>query len=165
MTPTPVPIFKTVGQAVTFICTHEGFRAKPYKVGPFEKCLTIGFGTYDCDIKPSDVVTQAQARKMMMDDVRAIDKQIEAWVKKYGIVLKKEEWHAIASAIYNLGPIIIDSDQSTFAERMENGPRRGHGKVFKDEFVKWVKAGGKTMEGLVIRRNDEIKLATKGVYS
>ena len=80
----------------------------------------------------------------------AVKKVIKAALNQYQI-------DALVSFTFNLG--IGNLSQSTLARRLNEGDDPNTTAI--EELPKWVKAGGKTLDGLVKRRYSEIKYFCK----
>ena len=151
-----------------FIEVHEGLRLAAYKAHSSETFWTIGYGHYGPDVKPGMKITQQQATEFLRGDLRegtmpAVRRALEGCNN-----VKQWEVDALASLGYNLGPgVLIDPKYSTLARRLRTKEARsyaGRCRIYRDEFKKWVKAGGETLPGLVERRKDETRLACRGRY-
>ena len=162
--------FKTSVRGRKFLKQHEGLRLCPYKVpGANEKYWTIGYGHYGADVKPGVCITEKRAGELLKGD---LEKTYDPPVRK---VLKdcddvhQCEIDALVSIAYNLGPgIVSDSGFSTLARRLASAESKTYKKrktIYRQEFPKWVLAGGVVFPGLVNRRKDEIRLATEGKYT
>ena len=135
---------------------------KPHTTA-YQDCIgvwTIGIGMIDSDYKYTGLhvkrgvkITTAQAyslfEKLFIGKyVPAVDK----WQKKYK--WNQNQYDALCSFVYNLG---INS----LATLTNNGKRTK--KEIGKAILLYNKAGGKKVQGLVNRRNDEYKLYNKSV--
>ncbi len=148
---------KVSARGIGFVAAHEGFRARPYKASPSEQYLTIGYGHYGPDVKPTLQITQAEGRRLLHKDLERFVSAVNALIDRK---LTQTEFDALVSFTYNLGEGALAG--STLRKRLNAGDPKP--KTFREELPKWVKAGGVTLQGLVIRRDDEVQLATKGKY-
>jgi GH24 family phage-related lysozyme (muramidase) len=165
---------KTSDKGRKFIQDHEGLRLVPYKVGSFEEYWTVGYGHYGPDVRPGVKITQKQAEQLLRKDFEKFEDavgKVMPPVKKKGKDPKgtrQHEFDALVSLAFNLGPgVVSDPSFSTLARRLKTKEAETYEKrkdIYEDEFKKWVKAGGQTLPGLVTRREDETRLATKGRY-
>ena len=145
------PIFSQEG--LDLVRTFEGFRPDAYydldnkkKLGK----LTVGYGFTDNDIpelKPGFKIDKAAAEKMLPDLINR--KYAPAVLEKVKTPLNNQQFSALTSLVYNIGPTKFGS--STLLKKLNSGDYSGAA----GEFKKWNKAGGKTMEGLVKRRRAE----------
>jgi lysozyme len=70
--------------------------------------------------------------------------------------INQNQFDALVSFAYNLGPGNLKS--STLLKKVNANPED---ESIRLEFMKWVKAGGKTLKGLVRRREAEANLYFK----
>lgn len=139
----------------------EGLKLKVYL--DVAKLLTIGIGhlltkgekeTGFIVIKGQKVpwhygITKSQAYALKMQDMARFEQAINSSVK---VELKQYQYDALVSFAYNVG--IAAFQGSTLLKKLNAGQ---YSEV-PAELSKWVKAGGKKIQGLVNRRNNEIKL-------
>jgi len=145
------PIFSQEG--LDLVRTFEGFRPDAYydldnkkKLGK----LTVGYGFTDNDIpglKPGFKIDKAEAEKMLPDLINR--KYAPAVLEKVKTPLNNQQFSALTSLVYNIGPTKFGS--STLLKKLNSGDYSGAA----GEFKKWNKAGGKTLDGLVKRRRAE----------
>lgn len=110
--------------------------------------LTCGWGSTGPDVTLSTVWTQDQAdRRMLQDARRFLDV-----TKKLCPNLTGSRLAAIADFSYNLG--LARLKNSTLRKRIVS---EDYSKV-PQELRKWVNGGGKPLQGLVLRREAEVKL-------
>ena len=139
---------KTSGRGVALIKAHEGLRltAYPDPVGVW----TIGYG-HTTAAGPPKVergmkITDAGADAILRQDLAKFEGYVSSAVK---VPLNQNEFDALVSFTFNIGPGNLRS--STLLKKLNAGDRAGAA----DEFLKWTKAGGKTLPGLVKRREAE----------
>ena len=72
--------------------------------------------------------------------------------------ITQDQFDALVSFAYNVGSQALRG--STLLKKVNKDP---NDKTISLEFTKWVKAGGKTLQGLVTRRISEAKLYTIGI--
>lgn len=135
-------------EALKLIKQFEGCRLKAYPdpatgAAPW----TIGYGATGPKIGPGTVWTQVQADQDLLDRVGALGTHIDSVVK---VPLSDEEKAALCSFTYNVGT--GNFDHSTMLSLLNKGDVEGAG----HEFVKWDKAAGKVLAGLVARRDGEM---------
>lgn len=146
-------------KAYDIIKEFEGLYLKAYKdpVG----IPTIGWGTIRYPngkkVAMGDVITDEQAQEYLAHEVAGFASGIESSVK---VSLNNNEFCALVSFCYNLG---LGAFNGSTLLRLLNGnePRA----IVADQFDRWVKAGGKTLKGLVRRRAAEKKLFLTPVES
>ena len=111
---------------------------------------TIGVGSTGKDIKRGTVWTKAQCEARFLHDLNAV----------YGPAVDKllldpttpGKKAALVSFCYNLGADALG--RSTLIRCHNDGNTRAAG----DQFLRWTRAGGKVLRGLVKRREAERKL-------
>lgn len=119
----------------------ESFRASPYWD---VKQWAIGYGTKcENDAAP---ITEAQASQLLADLLRGLAIKVAPLLK---VAVTANQGGALLSFAYNLGVDALAG--STLLKKLNAGDYEGAA----NQFGKWVKAGGKTLPGLVKRRADE----------
>lgn len=111
---------------------------------------TIGYGhvvkdheSYACGI------SEAEAEDLLREDVQVAEKDVERLIS---VPLTEGQFDALVSFTFNLGGGALR--RSTLRRKVNSGL---HDEV-PAEFMRWVKAGGKKLEGLVRRRKAEAEL-------
>jgi len=129
---------------VQLIKSFEGCRLTAYKdaIG----VLTIAFGHTGPDVTPGKTITQAEADQLLAQDLAKFEKGVEALVKSN---INDNQFAALVSFSYNCG--LMNLQKSTLLRLTNAGDFAGASK----EFLKWTKAGGKELAGLVRRRQAE----------
>lgn len=131
----------------------EGFRSKPYLCPA--NVPTIGFGTtrYEDGRKVSlsdPEITEVRATELLMHDLQKFADYVDSYCRDD---INQFQFDALTSFCYNLGPANLKS--STLLKKVNNNPSDP---TIKDEFMKWVRGGGKVLKGLVTRRTAEAEL-------
>lgn len=126
----------------------EGLRLTAYQdsVGVW----TIGYG-HTGNVSKGQVITQAQADAFFDSDVQKFVNGVRSAVGN--TQLTQGQFDALVSFSYNLG--LGNLQKSTLLKKVKANP---NDKSIRDEFLKWVKAGGVTLQGLVRRRTAEADL-------
>lgn len=124
----------------------EGLRLKAYYCPA--NVLTIGYGSTGPHVKPGMIITEAEAEQLLLNDLR----RFEDAVAKACPVATDNQFSAMTSLAFNIGTSAFAG--STLAKKHKAGDYAGAAA----EFGKWVKAGGKTLPGLVKRRAREAQL-------
>ena len=139
----------SIGPAVALIRKWEGCRLETYLCSA--GVPTIGYGSTGPKVKMGMRITQEEADALLEKDVQrfvdVVDLQITA-------KLSNNQRCALICFAFNVGAgALLDS---TLRRRLNSGedPNR----VAKEELPRWNKAGGKVLEGLARRREDELKL-------
>lgn len=134
------------------IKTFEGLRLTAYKCSA--KRDTIGYGnTFYEDgspVKPGDKITMERADKLFNIIVDAFATKVDKAVKSD---VNPNQFAAIVSFAYNAG--VGNLQSSTLLKKVNANP---NDPTIKDEFMKWTRAGGKVLTGLVRRRTAESTL-------
>jgi len=114
---------------------------------------TIGWG-HTIGVRPGLVITQAQADRLFDLDIAEFEEGVVA--RLGGAQTTENQFSAMVSLAYNIG--LGAFARSTVLREHKKGRYRLAGAAF----MLWVKAGGKTLRGLVRRRNSERKLYATG---
>ena len=121
----------------------EGFRDKAYRDSA--GVWTIGYGSTK-GVHAGQRITRDQAAIRLADDVAKAEADVSLLVN---VPLTQGQFDALVSFVYNLGAGALA--RSTLIRRLNSGDYSGAA----DEFMKWVKAGGRRLQGLVRRRAAE----------
>jgi lysozyme len=160
---------KVSAAAIDMIKHHEGVRTKPYRCPAL--LWTVGCGHV---IDPTHAAVKYEERKSLpipagwdrtltMDEVDRILSQdlgrFERGVVRLcpAAVGRQGVFDALASFAFNVG--LGNLQRSSL--RMKTN--RGEFEEAADEFLKWTKAAGRVLPGLVKRRNDERAMYLAGV--
>ena len=107
--------------------------------------LTIGYGHTGKDVKPNQTITKKKAISLLKKDLARFERHVQSY--NYIYEWTENEFSALVSFAYNIGNI----DQLTaYGKRTRSQIRTA--------MLKYVKANGKTLPGLVKRRKAELKL-------
>ena len=107
--------------------------------------LTIGYGHTGKDVKPNQTITKKKAINLLKKDLARFERHVQSY--NYIYEWTDNEFSALVSFAFNIGNI----DQLTaYGTRTRSQIRRA--------MLKYVKANGKTLQGLVKRRKAELKL-------
>jgi lysozyme len=143
-------------RAIDMLKHHEGVRCKPYRdcVGLW----TVGVGHLIGDGKS---LPKEYNRTFSMEEVDALLRKdlarFERGVSKFcPVPLKQGEFDSLVSFSFNLGLGVLQ--RSTLRQKILRGDKKGAA----EEILKYNKAGGKIVKGLVTRRNDEYQLFLRG---
>ena len=132
------------------ITKFEGLSLKPYLCSA--KIQTIGYGnTYSPDGKRVTLldkeITKKEAFDMFKEVANRFAKRVDELVTSN---LNQNQFNALVSFAYNVGTGNFAS--STLLKKVNKNP---NDMTIKDEFLRWNKAGGKVINGLTNRRNEE----------
>lgn len=110
---------------------------------------TIGWGHTGTDVIEGKTITEEEAENLLKEDLSKFEKAVNNSVT---IALNENQYAALVSFTYNLG--IGNLQSSTLLKLLNSKDSFNASK----EFVKWSKAGGNRLEGLVKRRLSERNL-------
>lgn len=138
------------GREQTAITTPDGKRYEAYQdiVGVWTACDGITRG-----VKPGAQYTGAQCDQSLAVELQVANAYIDRCIST---PISAKERGAYVSAGYNLGPSVVCG--STLQRKLNAGDRVGACK----ELPRWNKAGGKVVQGLTNRRNDEMRVCLEG---
>ena len=137
------------------IIRFEGLRLAAYRDAA--GVWTIGYGHTSMagppEVKPGMQISRKQAHAILRDDVNRVAKQVSATLGP-GLLsqLNENQFGALVSFTYNVG--IGNLDRSSVLRAV----RKGRFDDVPRLLMRWTKAGGKKLCGLVRRRRAEGKL-------
>jgi lysozyme len=147
---------KISSKGIDLIKHYEGFRENAYKCPA--GVVTIGYGsTYyenGSRIKITDRIDKEAATDLLLGTLRFFELETDKMTRDD---ITQAQFDALVSFAYNLGTQALRG--STLLKKVNKDPSD---KTISLEFTKWVKAGGKTLQGLVTRRISEAKLYSTG---
>lgn len=132
------------------ICEFEGLKLKPYLCSA--KIPTIGYGnTYYPNGKRvtllDDAITKEYAFEIFKTIADKFAKRVDDMVTSE---ITQNQFNALVSFAYNVGTGAFAT--STLLKKVNTNP---NDVTIKKEFLKWVRANKKVIQGLVNRRNKE----------
>ncbi len=139
--------------AANFISAHEGLRLRVYICpGGYS---TIGYGHLIKKGESYNEITICTAYSLLLQDTeiafKAMKKNVHAHINIFQQI-------ALTSFVFNLGErkfatstLLSELNQSNYINAA-------------DEFLRWTRAGGRVLHGLVKRRNDERDLFLQEIY-
>lgn len=137
-------------RGLTLVKHFEGLYLKAYRdeVG----ILTIGWGFTgykhrDGTVYPGMVITREKAEEFLKWDMRQFETRVLRFTR---VPLTDDQFSALVSFDFNVGAI----DKSTLGRLLNAKDYEGA----SNQFGRWVKAGGRTLRGLVRRRASERNL-------
>jgi lysozyme len=135
---------KTSKQGVELIAGFEGFVGHPYRdaVG----VLTVGFGHTGPDTARVGTITRAQGLALLARDLPRYEHPVNA----LGLALNQNQFDALVSFVYNVGPGYIGHGH-TIGDALH--AHAWHAAA--DAFLLYDKGGGRTLPGLTRRRQAE----------
>ena len=130
-------------EGLSLIKKFEGCKLIAYKCSA--GVWTIGYG-HTTGVKEGDVCTQEEAEKLLRGDIFKFEEYVQDSVK---VDLDQSQFVAFVALTFNLGPGNLRS--STMLKKLNNGEYES----VPFEMRRWNKAGGKTLDGLIRRRQAE----------
>lgn len=132
--------------ALASIALHEGYREKAYRdpVG----IPTIGYGETK-GVKMGDTTTPKKAMEQLKISA---DEHGQGLARCIRVPISQNEYDSYLSFTYNVG--VGSFCKSTLVKKLNAGDYEGA----CSELLKWTKAGGRVLPGLVKRRQEEYKL-------
>ena len=133
-------------QGIALIKRFEGCELEAYldSVG----IPTIAYGRIK-NVEMGDTCTQAQAEKWLEEELPEYEGYIKNMV---AVPLTQNQFDALVVWVYNLGP--TNFKNSTLMKELNSGNYTAAG----NEILRWYKAGGEVLTGLVRRREAEAQL-------
>jgi len=143
-------------KGVAAIAAFEGSVKKGGKHVPYKDAVgvwTIGYGHTSGVGPKSKPLTEKQAKDLLLKDLNQVyvPPVVRAF-KRNNVKLRQRELNAVVSAVYNLGPGILDPGRT-----MGDAIRSQSRSKIANSFLVYTKAGGKVLPGLVKRRKAERK--------
>lgn len=137
---------------LALIKAFEGFRAFVYLCSA--KVRTIGYGhaLLKGESFPNGI-TEEEGEELLKKDVNKAERAV---IRLTNVPLEDNQFDALVSFVFNLGAGAYQ--RSTLRMKIN----RGEYEDAADEFLKWVRAGGKVVKGLVKRRQAERELFLNG---
>ena len=146
-------------RGLSLLKQFEGCILVPYKDSA--GLWTIGYGHLIADGRtlPDSAkykLTQKQADMLLQYDVIPRERAVE---RLCTVPLNQNEFDALVSFVFNLGAGCFQ--RSTIRQKLNRGDRAGAAKVL----LRYNRAGGKVIKGLVNRRMAEFKLFMSNQYA
>ena len=140
-------------KGIDLIKKYEGYKSKPYLCPA--QIPTIGYGaTYypgGRKVKLTDAaITEVESEKLLEEHLKEYVKAVDRYTTDK---VNENQFSALVSFTYNLG--INALQKSTLLRKVNSNPNDPN---IKNEFMKWINAGGKRLKGLVLRRSEEVTL-------
>jgi lysozyme len=143
-------VTKISKRGIELIKKFEGLKLKPYLCSA--GVPTIGYGNTFYEngkkVQLSDpVISQERADQLLSFTLSSFEKYVDSYCRDD---ISQNQFDALVSFCFNLGPNSLKS--STLLKKVNANPSDP---TIKDEFLKWTKAGGRVLKGLVLRRTAE----------
>lgn len=155
---------RITAEGLRLIKEFEGFSPTPYRCPAGS--WTIGFGHASGVNEHSSPITAAEAEELLRRDLAVVEGQMQRYVR---VPLNNNQWGALASFAFNVGMgkagyksgwvWLRNGKNSTLLSLLNDGQYA----AAAQQFGKWTYARGKTLPGLVRRREAERQLFMKPV--
>ena len=133
-------------EGVNLIKHFEGCRLEAYKCPA--GVWTIGYG-HTKGVKEGDAIEQEAAEAFLIEDLESFEQAVTRLVE---VPLTQQQFDALVSWIFNLGAGNLA--ESTLLRKLNNYQ---YAEV-PEQMMRWVRAGGQVLDGLVKRRAAEAAL-------
>lgn len=140
---------KTSDEGLNLIKKYEGLRLVAYKCPA--GVWTIGYG-HTRGVSQGMEITQAQADQYLRADIVSSERAVDQYNPIYNF--SQGQYDALVSFTFNCGAGNL--------KKLLNGGLRTKLEI-SDAITRYTKAGGKTLNGLVRRRNEEKQLFDRGL--
>ena len=123
------------------IITFEGVSLRKYRDVAGKWTIGVGHLIKDNETFP-DLITEEEARRLLTKDTMSA----QGYLNSIKLDLSQNEYDALVSLIFNIG--LGHFKESTVLRKLKEGDKEGAAKAFH----MWKKAGGKVIDGLLVRR-------------
>jgi lysozyme len=129
---------------IDLIKQFESFSPKPYLCPA--NVWTIGYGHTRGVTENTKQITEPEACDLLKEDLFVFESQVNGVVD---VPLKQHQFDALVSFVFNVGAGAFST--STMLKMINAGNMAGAA----NQFLRWTKAGGRVLNGLVKRRAAE----------
>ena len=141
-----------MNKGIPIIRKFEGLKLKAYLCPA--GVWTIGYGNtfYEngSKVQEGEKITLDRADKLLFFVVQKFESEVLKLVKS---AINENQLGALTSFAFNVGAGNLA--KSTLLKKVNANPNDA---TIRDEFIRWTKAGGKVLNGLVTRRKAEAEL-------
>ena len=137
-------------KGLNLIKSFEGLKLEAYLCPA--GVWTIGYG-HTKGVKKGMKITKERADELLMEDLQEFQNGVEELIWKLSIELTDNQFSALVSFAFNLG--LGNLKNSTLLKKVSQNP---NDETIRNEFMKWIYAGGKPLKGLKRRRKHEADL-------
>ena len=137
-------------KGLNLIKSFEGLKLEAYLCPA--GVWTIGYG-HTKGVKKGMKITKEKADELLMEDLQEFQNGVEKLISKSPIKLTDNQFSALVSFAFNLG--LTNLKNSTLLKKVSQNP---NDETIRNEFMRWIYAGGKPLEGLKRRRKHEADL-------
>lgn len=139
----PASPSQTSQAGIDLVKRWEGCRTKAYKCPA--GIWTIGYG-HTGTVQSGMSISYDKAEELLRQDLQRFEKAVKTLVR---VPLSQNQFDALVSFTYNVGAKALgDSTLLSLLNQKKYLPA-------SDQFLRWTKANGKSLPGLVLRRNEE----------
>lgn len=146
-----------MSKGTAIIRKFEGLKLQAYLCPA--NVWTIGYGStfYEngSKVQQGDKITLDRADRLLFDMVKRFEIGVKGLVKSD---INENQLGALTSFAFNVG--IGALQKSTLLKKVNANP---NDPTIRNEFMRWTRAGGKVLKGLVTRREAEANLYFKSV--
>jgi lysozyme len=140
-------MYRLSNKGIDLIKFYEGLKLKAYYCAA--GALTIGYGSTGTHVYEGQIITKEEAEELLKKDLVRFEKAVNDLVT---VPITQGIFDSLVSFTFNLGEGALA--KSTLLRKLNNKEYHDAGR----EFSRWVYAGDKKLEGLVSRRNAEMRL-------
>ena len=140
---------KTSERGLAFIMTNEGCVLQIYDDPAGYPTIGVGHLITAEDPDFSDGITEIEAMGILAQDVRRFEMAINEYVE---VQLTQNQFDALIDFVFNIGEGAFRN--STLLKLLN----RGEYNEVPNQLRKWIKAGGRVLQGLVERRERECEI-------
>lgn len=151
-------ITKIDKSGVDLITKFEGLKLKPYLCSA--KVPTIGYGStrYENGVKvklTDKPITKERAIELFENTLIQFEQSVDDFTTDK---INQNQFNALVSFAYNIGSNALKNSTLLRIVNVNHNSQS-----IRLEFVKWINAGGKKIQGLLNRRNAEIEMYYKNI--
>ena len=136
---------ETSQRGIDIIKEFEGYSSEAYRCQA--GVLTIGYG-HTGNVREGQRCTREDAEKWLVHDIASAERFVNH--ETQGVPLRQYQFDALVSFCYNVGGNAFSG--STLLKKVKANPDNPS---IRDEFGRWIYAGGRVSSGLVNRREAE----------
>jgi len=141
-----------MNKGIPTIRKFEGLRLEAYKCPA--GVWTIGYGSTFFEngskVQNGDKITLDRADRLLFDIVMKFEISVRGLVKSK---INDNQLGALTSFAFNVG--VTNFRKSTLLKKVNANPSDA---TIRNEFMRWTRAGGKVLKGLITRREAEADL-------
>ena len=146
-----------MNRGIATIRKYEGLKLQAYLCPA--NVVTIGYGStfYEngSKVQLGDKITLDRADKLLIEMVKRFEISVKGLVKSQ---INENQLGALTSFAFNVGVGALN--KSTLLKKVNVNP---NDPTIRAEFMRWTRAGGKMLKGLVTRREAEANLYFQSV--